>query len=569
MNDRYAHLFNKGESTAYKVRKDEAGLCCAVISELYHFIGEQDGAMMDERTFEKIRNRVVKKRGSVVPRNIELIEAYRQMVIDGEIEPSETVLSIIVKRKVRTLSGIANITVLMKDYGCPGRCVFCPTQPGMPKSYFSTQPAMMRAVRNDFSAYLQVKARLNGLHSQGHDITKIDVRTAGGTWSSYPHQYQEEFVKGIYFALNEGIGETKSQEEVDTILKNTNLEDLIRENETAVCRLVGLWVETRPDWITVPELQSLRRFGVTGIELGIQTTDDKVNEFCKRGHGTSESVRATQLCRDIGLKICHHIMPNLPTSNVESDLQTVRDLFSKGILNPDYLKIYPCMVLPYTELEEMHRENPDIYTPYSDEELMEILSEIKKGVPEYCRIIRLLRDFPSEIVLKGSKLLNIRQIMQRRGTPCRCVRCREIKDESFSLKNVKLVEREYDANEGREVFLSFEDVTQDKLIGLLRLRLLVNGLSKELADAFPELKGAAIVRELHIYGRQKSLSVDSSLDSKTQHLGFGRCLLSRAEEIAGLKGFSKIAVIAAIGTREYYKKLGFTLEGTYMTKCLN
>lgn len=568
MNDKHAHLFEKEETGVYKVRKDNIHLCEAVINALCDFTEEQDGAMMDERTFEKIRNRVVKKYNGVVPRNIELIEAYRGMLKTGEIEPSEEVLSIIVKRKVRTLSGIANITVLMKDYGCPGECVFCPTQPGMPKSYFSTQPAMMRAVRNDFSAYLQVKARLNGLYSQGHDITKIDVRTAGGTWSSYPHAYQEEFVKGIYFALNEGIGDTKNQEEVDEILKNISLEDLIKENETATSRSVGLWVETRPDWVTVEELQRLRRFGVTGIELGIQTTDDKVNEFCKRGHGLIESVRATRLCRDIGLKICHHIMPNLPTSTVKSDLQTVRDLFSEGILNPDYLKIYPCMVLPYTELEEMYRKNPAIYTPYSDEELMGILTAIKKEVPEYCRIIRLLRDFPSELVLGGSKLLNIRQIMQGRGVKCRCVRCREIKNEDFELANVKLIERVYSANEGSEVFLSFEDVIRDKLIGLLRLRLLGNGLSKELEDAFPELKGAAIVRELHIYGQQKSLAVDISLDSKTQHLGFGRRLLSRAEAIACEKGFSKIAVIAAVGTREYYKKLGFTLEGTYMTKLL-
>ncbi|MDP4007926.1 MAG: tRNA uridine(34) 5-carboxymethylaminomethyl modification radical SAM/GNAT enzyme Elp3 [Candidatus Peregrinibacteria bacterium] len=568
MNDKHAHLFEKEESSVYKVRTGNTSLCEAVIKALYGFVEEMDEAMLSERVFEKIRNQVTKKFQGQVPRNIELVQAYRDMIEDSRIEPSEIVLSVIIKRKVRTLSGIANITVLMKDYGCPGECIFCPTQPGMPKSYFSTQPAMMRAVRNDFNSYLQVKARLNGLYSQGHDVTKIDVRTAGGTWSSYPHDYQEDFVKGIYFALNEGRGDMLDFAEVEERLKNITLEELIKQNETAVSRCVGLFVETRPDWITIDELTKLRRFGVTGIELGIQTTDDKVNEFNKRGHGLEESVRATKLCRDVGLKICHHIMPNLPASTVESDLQTVRDLFSKGILNPDYIKIYPCMVLPYTELEGMYKKDSSIYSPYSDEELIKILTEIKKEVPEYCRIIRLLRDFPSELVLSGSKLLNVRQIMQNRGISCRCVRCREIKDDKFKFENIGLVERNYDANEGKEYFLSFEDTKEDKLIGLLRLRLLTNGLDPELAKVFPELKSSAIVRELHVYGQQKSLSNTGSADSNTQHLGYGRRLMQRAEEIAKENNFQKIAVIAAIGTREYYKKLGYSLEGTYMVKSL-
>lgn len=572
MKDAYAQLFEKQESHVYKVREGNLELCKAVIRALYEYVEAADDAMLDTRAFEKIRNQITKEYGTThsslkkgsVPRNIELVQAYRAMVDEGVVEANETVLSVIVKRKVRTLSGIANITVLMKEYGCPGKCIFCPTQPGMPKSYFSTQPAMMRAVRNDFSAYLQVKARLNGLHSQGHDVTKIDIRTAGGTWSSYPVEYQEEFVKGIYFALNEGVGDMKTQEEVEELLKDVTLEGLIKENEATTSRCVGLWIETRPDWVTVEELVRLRGYGVTGIELGIQTTDDAVNEFCKRGHGLEESVKATQMCRDVGLKICHHIMPNLPKSTVESDLQTVKDLFSKGILNPDYIKIYPCMVLPYTELAEMYEKDPSIHTPYSDEELIDILAEMLKNVPEYCRIIRLLRDFPSELVLGGSKLLNIRQIMENRGIKARDVRAREIRGEDFDIDNVELVEREYDVNEGREVFVSFEDVLQDKLIGLLRLRLKED--LGELAEAFPEIEGAALVRELHVYGQQKSLAAKGVVDSKTQHLGFGRRLMERAEEIARDRGYEKVAVIAAIGTRKYYKKLGYELEGTYMVK---
>ena len=243
MTDQHAQLFEKQESDVYKVRTGNEDLCRAVIVALYEFIEEQDSAMLDNRMFEKIRNQVTKrfaKSGFGPPRNIELVQAYRAMVEEKLVESNETILSVIVKRKIRTLSGIANITVLMKDYGCPGQCVFCPTQPGMPKSYFSTQPAMMRAVRNDFNSYMQVKARLNGLYSQGHDITKIDIRTAGGTWSSYPHEYQEEFLKGIYYALNEGVGDMKTREEVGDILDNTTLEELIQEKQLlflAVCFL--------------------------------------------------------------------------------------------------------------------------------------------------------------------------------------------------------------------------------------------------------------------------------------------------------------------------------------------
>ena len=210
---------------------------------------------------------------------------------------------------------------------------------------------MMRAVRNEFSAYKQVKTRLNGLLAQGHDITKIDIRTAGGTWGAVPLWYQSRFLKGIYLALNEGPGEFI--EHTDDEIKAMDLQELIKKNETAECRCVGLWVETRPDWVDEEELIRLRSYGVTGIELGIQTTDDKVNEFNKRGHGLKESLYATKICRDIGLKICHHLMPNLPSASVESDIKSGADLFELEGLRPDYIKVYPTMVVPYSDLEKM------------------------------------------------------------------------------------------------------------------------------------------------------------------------------------------------------------------------
>jgi len=512
---------------------------------------------LNEKNLKKIRNQITKINGGVLPRNLELIQAYRELIDEKKIEPNMAVLKIIQKRKVRTLSGIANITVLTKDLGCPGECIFCPTEKGMPKSYLSNEPAMMRAVRNEFSAYKQVKTRLNGLVAQGHDVTKIDIRTAGGTWGAVPLWYQQRFLKGIYLALNEGPGEFIEHSDDD--IKVMSLNELIKENETADCRCVGLWVETRPDWVDEEELIRLRSYGVTGIELGIQTTDDKVNNFNKRGHGLVESIRATKLCRDIGLKVCHHLMPNLPTATFESDLKSGTDLFELEGLRPDYLKVYPTMVIPYSDLAKMVKEDPNIHTPYTNDELIKIITVIKKQTPEYCRIIRIIRDIPAESIVIGSKKSNLRQEMQRAGVKCRCVRCREIKDSPIEKTELKVIK--YTANEGKELFITIDETKLDKLIGLCRLRF----PSDSKNQIFSELNGAAIIRELHVYGQKQSLSA-LAISSKTQHMGFGKELMKKAEELSFKAGFKKIAVISAIGTREYYKKLGYKLEGTYMIK---
>lgn len=542
--------------TLYEIRPSLLPLARKIILEC------REEKTLDEAKLKKIRNALTQKNGGVLPKNLELIRAYTDLVEEGVIPPLPRVLSVIQKRKVRTLSGIANITVLTKDLGCPGQCIYCPTEKGMPKSYLSNEPAMMRAVRNDFSAYRQVKTRLNGLVAQGHDVTKIDVRTAGGTWGAVPEWYRQEFLKGIFLALNEGPGPINAKAE--RRIPKLKLDELIAENETAKSRCVGLWVETRPDWVDAEEIKKLRAVGVTGVELGVQTTDDSVNAFCKRGHGLKESIKATKLCRDAGLKICHHLMPNLPTATKKSDLKSGRDLFKLQGLRPDYLKIYPTMVTPWSALEKMVKKDPSLHKPYSDEDLIEIVAAIKKNVPEYCRIIRIIRDIPAESIILGSKKSNLRQIMQRRGIACRCVRCREIQDADFKTANCRLVTRHYKANGGEEIFLSIEEPKLDKLVALCRLRF--PGRSQK--PVLPELKGAALVRELHVYGRQESMEKGGAVRGKSQHIGFGKKLMKEAERLAKQNGFKKIAVIAAIGTREYYKKLGYKLEGTYMIKTL-
>lgn len=533
----------------YSVRPEMIPLAKKIVTKLCK---ERD---LDEKKLKLIRNELTRGGGGVLPKNLELIQAYRELTENGEIHENPAVLKIIQKRKVRTLSGIANITVLTKDLGCPGQCIYCPSEKGMPKSYLSNEPAMMRAVRNEFDSYRQIKTRLNGLMAQGHDITKIDIRIAGGTWGAVPEWYRQEFLKGIYFALNEGAG---AMSDAQYPMSDVRLEDLIKQNETATCRCVGLWIETRPDWVDEEEIRKLRSYGVTGVELGIQTTDDNVNTFCKRGHGLKESILATQLLRNAGFKVCYHLMPNLPTATLQSDLKSGFDLFNNEGLRPDYLKIYPTMVTPFSELSEMVQQDPSLHTAYTDEELMELLAEIKKGVPEYCRIIRVIRDIPAESVLAGTLKSNLRQIMQRKGVQCRCVRCREIQDEKIKKDELRI--KSYLANGAEEIFISIDEPSLDKLIGLCRLRL------PQAEPIFKELEGAALIRELHVYGRQESLNEKGITGSDSQHKGFGKQLMTEAERLAKKAGYPKIAVIAAIGTREYYRKLGYRLEGTYMTK---
>lgn len=512
-----------------------------------------------KKQFRKIKNSILKReKSSLVPRKPEIFEAYRALINSGKIKKNLNFEDTIRKKNIRTLSGIANVTVLTRFFGCPGKCIFCPTEKGMPKSYLSNEPAVSRGARNHFDGYLQVKERIESLYKQGHNITKIDIRIAGGTWGALPLWYQELFIKSIYLALNNGIDNDTVYSKED--IENMSLEDLIHQNETAYCRCVGLWVETRPDWVNAEEIVRLRRYGVTGIELGIQTTNDTVNEFNKRGHTLDDSIVATEICRNAGLKVCHHLMPNLPTATIESDRRSGLDLFRLEGLRPDYLKIYPCMVVPYSELQRMVENGEYTHRAYTDEQLISLISLIRSNVPRYCRVIRIIRDIPAQSILIGSKKSNLRQEVDKfDNTDCQCIRCREIRNSV--VKNVSLNVKKYETITGSECFISLDESNLDKIVGFCRLRLpkiLSTILLEELVDA-------AIIRELHVYGKTENVDQNTN-DSNSQHRGFGKKLIKKAEEIAKNAGYTKIAIISAVGTREYYRKLGYILEGTYMVK---
>jgi len=514
----------------------------------------------DAKSLQELKTAFAAGNGKVLFTNVELIEAYRALVKEGLMVEDELLFKVLRKRGVRSQSGIASITVITKAFPCPGSCIFCPSEPGMPKSYLSNEPAVMRAILNDFDPFLQTLNRLRSLERSGHITDKIDVIISGGTFSFYPKKYQNDFVRGIYNALNAPKNKARSLEEAQKI------------NETAHHRCIGLSVETRPDHLDERELIRLRKLGCTKIEIGVQSLNDRVLAMNKRGHTVAEIARAIKLTRDAAYKINCHMMPGLYGSNLQNDYDDFVELFRNPAYRPDWLKIYPCMVVPWSQLEKLYERGE--FVPYEDEELMNLLIRIKQIVPKYCRITRLYRDIPAPTVIGGSRISNIRQLIQERmkiaGIKCNCIRCREIKGEAVNADALELNVAEYDASDGREFFITFNDfstgadgIRRDKLASLLRLRF--SSYSIEGKKHFiKELEGAALIREVHVYGEQVKVArrqVDAS-----QHLGLGKRMMQKAEEISKKHGFKKLAVISGIGVREYYRKLGYRLEGTYMVK---
>ena len=492
-----------------------------------------------------------------------LISTYRQLVKEGKIKEDQKFSQLLTKRAVRTLSGVSVITVLTKPFVCPGKCVYCPTEPDMPKSYLSNEPAAMRAKMNLFDAERQVNMRIKALENNGHLVDKIEILVLGGTWSVYPDHYQHDFIRDLFYAANT-YGDGQKREK-----KNLAAEQKINEDTTY--KIIGLTLETRPDFISETEVKKLRNLGCTRVQLGVQHTDNQILDLIKRGHNIEQSIIATRLLKDAGFKVDHHYMPDLPGSTPEKDYEMFEYVFNSPDLQPDQLKIYPCVVNEFAELNKWYEEGR--YQPYSEKELLDLLLAVKKIVPTYMRINRLIRDIPEESIIAGNKITNLRQYLQnelkRQNLSCRCLRCREVKGEEFDIKQIELVKRQYNASEGKEWFLSFENKEHTKVYAFLRLR--INEQPEK--NIFPELKNASLVRELHVYGKMIPATNDETDDengaiSNTQHLGLGKRLMAEAERITLEQGLDKVAVISGIGVRNYYRKLGYELEGTYVTKTL-
>ena len=448
-----------------------------------------------------------------------------------------------VKKPVRSLSGIAVIAVMAPAFECPGKCLYCFRGPQAAQSYTGLEPAARRAIANKYDPYLMTRNRIEQLERNGHPTEKLEIIVMGGTFNFFPKEFQERFVKRIFDACNE----------VDA----RSLEEAHRINENAPHRIIGLTFETRPDWATIPELNWFLKLGATRIELGIQTIYDDVLELVRRGHRVKESIRATRDAKDLGYKVNYHIMPGLPGSSMKRDYSIFKEIFFREDFRPDMLKIYPTLVIPGSELENLYKRG--LFNPITTKQAVELLSRVKPLIPVWVRIMRIQRDVPIPAIEAGVDKGNLRELvwkeMERMGKKCRCIRCREVRTE----KDIKLslAERRYKASGAWEVFLSWEDLEKDKIVGFLRLRLLKRFLR-------PELENSAIVRELRIYGPQARIGEKGLW----QHKGLGRKLMEKAEEIALEEGYEKLAVISGVGVRGYFRKLGYELEGVYMVKDL-
>src|SRR3989338_8048313 len=447
------------------------------------------------------------------------------------------------KKRGRTLSGVTILSVMTKPLPCPGKCVYCPggvdKEIPTPKSYLPKSPTVLRGIRNDYDSRKQIQGRIEVLDANGHLAEKCEVIVMGGTFMSSPKPYRFEFIKGIYDGLNGTISES--------------LEEAKEINQTALHRCVGMCIETRPDWAKEQQIAEMLDFGTTRIELGVQIADDQNYELTKRGHTVKDVIEATKLLKDSGFKIYYHYMPNLPGANIEKDIREFERLFADQSFRPDGLKIYPCVVVEGTELEETYRKGE--YVPYTEEEIVEVLARVKALVPKYVRIQRVMRDIPAQYIVGGSKFCHQRdpakQRMKELGLKCLCIRCREVgynilKGKQVKEENIKLNRLDYQASDGKEIFLSFDDMENDLIVALLRLRIpskAGNGSADPFNPSTPFRKEitstATIVRELHVFGVEKSLHDQEAWTKSFQHKGFGKRLLQEAEKITKDMGFNK------------------------------
>ena len=521
----------------------------------------------------------------------EVIRGYRHLRRGHEwgIE-DERLLERLRMKPVRTQSGVAPVTVLTKPFPCPGKCIFCPSDVRMPKSYLSDEPGAQRAAEHQFDPYAQTYSRLQAFFNNGHRIDKIELIILGGTWSFYPEEYQVWFVLRCFQAMNDFRSESsggtfglpvvdyrdlaevvvgrrlertynevirdyaRDQQAPQEAAAWSDLEEAHRINETAEARCVGLVLETRPDRISASEVVRLRRLGATKVQIGYQSLDDAVLAANHRGHDVAATRRAMTLLRAMGFKIHAHWMPNLYGSSVEQDAQDFARLWSDADFRPDELKIYPCSLIESAELMAYYEDGR--WSPYGSEELTDLLVDCLESTPAYCRVTRVIRDIPGTDIVDGNKITNLRQVAERelegRGLTSQEIRAREVRSRKVELGALELETLSYEASGGEEQFLQFVG-HEGQLAGFLRLRL--PGPEAPENDECPELKGAALLREVHVYGSVVGLGEGSR--GRAQHQGLGRQLVRKAARIAAERGYSNLAVISAIGTRGYYRGLGF------------
>ena len=507
-------------------------------------------------------------------RNSEILNAANK-------DDKKYLINLLQKKPTRTISGVAVVAAMTMPHECPhGRCKYCPGGPDLnvPQSYTGKEPAARRAIQYGFHPFLQVTFRLHQLKSIGHPIDKVELIVMGGTLTSQCLDYQEWFVKQALSAMNgfeanylliKELGEEGFIKKFNESVKVFKyMEDIQSENEVSKIKCIGITFEPRPDYARREQIDFMLDFGVTRVEVGVQNPDDKVYELIDRGHTVEDVVKATQELKDSAIKVGYHIMPGLQGYDPDGDLKVFERIFSDSNFMPDMIKIYPCLVMEGTDYSKMMAEGK--FTPISTKEAVEIISKAKAGLPKWVRTMRIMRDIPSNIVEAGIKHSNLGQLvynyMDEHNLKCSCIRCREAgrqiaKGVEPHMDDIKLLRTEYDASGGKEIFLSFEDVKKDMLIGFARLRIPFNPHRAEITE------DTALIRELHVYGPMVEVGEKPSYE--WQHRGYGTELLREAELIAHDEyQKTKMCVISGVGARGYYKNLGYRRDGPYMSRIL-
>lgn len=510
--------------------------------------------------------------------NANIREYYEKMVKNRQLKRKAKFEEILQSRKIRTQSGVAVVAVLTKPSDCPGKCLYCPTEKGMPKSYLSNEPAVMRAIDSKFDPYDQVQNRLYALEINGHKTDKIELIVMGGTFSYFSKKYQQWFIAECFRAANDyrkRIHPVKSSAKAEVLEEQFNRAS--KRNEKAKHRIIGLTLETRPDYINKKEILNFRNLGCTRVELGVQSVFDSVLKKNNRGHDVQKTIEATRLLKDAGFKINYHMMPGLLGSSLKKDYEMFQKLFADQNFQPDMLKIYPTVVLKNSALYQVWKNKK--YKPLTDKNFQKLVVKIKNElIPPYVRISRLVRDVPATSIIAGPTISNLRQIIAKESK-CQCIRCREVRAGYVINEKIVLDRIDYDASDGpastrgndrsstrggKEIFLQYTSPNRNKLFALLRLRIPENNNQNHF---IPSLRNAALIREVHTYG--KLTEINKTDKTSPQHIGLGKKLMLEAEKIAKKEfGIKKIAVISGIGVRGYYKKLGYRQKDTYMVKSI-
>ena len=503
----------------------------------------------------------------------ELGMIYRQMLKKDPINYPyiENLWNVLINKSVRSESGIVNVSVSLPPdrFSCKYNCYFCPNEPGMPRSYLSNEDVFKRASEVGFDTVQQVYNRFDVLEKNGHPIDKLEFRVLGGTFSCYEHSVADDFIRDLYYAANTYFEDNTNPRPRGTIEEEQAI------NVTAKAHVVGLGIETRPDEIKESEIIRFRRYGVTRVEIGVQHTDDALLRKVNRGHGVKQSRRAIKLLKDYGFKVEIHIMADLPGATPEGDMKCYEEVLQGQDLIPDYMKDYPCLDVDFTKVKEWKAAGT--WKPYAEAtpdaaDLKRVLVYRQSITPPWVRVNRIQRDFKEAKngalgYTSESIKTNLSQIVhdeaEKQGIYCKCIRCCEVSNEKYNKEDIQYIIRPFTASGQQEFYISAEIPRPNRpmLIGFIRLRL-----SSALEQSIiPELKGkTAMIRELHVYGRVKQVGFKDA--SGAQHFGVGKSLLKIAEDISKKHGYDQIAIISGIGVRDYYRKRGYELRGSYMMK---